>query len=426
MDRKKASVAGILLRMERLRQEKGQKEVCHGICVPSYLSKIEHGTVAPDEAILGQLCSRLGVHYERDEAIRSLCREKTQEYFYRLSYGLDKRAVYGELAGRAEALEFGEFTIDWLLIQGMEAVWENQGAKCSGIMERLLALEEGMDEKQEGWYQILRCSRMQHTTPGNGVENAQRKAAMVAAAKKACDRLGNAFALQEYCSACLFAGNYAAIHQMESRMMALAVEEGNTYCLAGYFFYKGSAYACLNLEELMMDSYERSMRLLQNTGWEEMRSTLNYNIGATLISQRKYDEALRYLDQVSPPDFPLEQKKALAWIRKGCPDRAQEFLEKAEKLLLEADSPLQSDQLKLAEARFECREGFLDNPEYLELLEKLLKALEKESHFGHLYFYQDMMIAACRRQRRYKQALEFQQQLTASAVRLGSGAGAER
>ena len=40
-------IQGALLRIERLRQNKGQKEICFGICVPSYLSKIEHGTVCP-------------------------------------------------------------------------------------------------------------------------------------------------------------------------------------------------------------------------------------------------------------------------------------------------------------------------------------------------------------------------------------------
>ena len=44
---------GTLLKLERTKQNKGQKEVCYGICVPSYLSKIEHGSVTPDEEKAG-------------------------------------------------------------------------------------------------------------------------------------------------------------------------------------------------------------------------------------------------------------------------------------------------------------------------------------------------------------------------------------
>ena len=40
----------MILRAERIRQGKGQKEVCYGICVVSYLSKIERGSAEPDMA----------------------------------------------------------------------------------------------------------------------------------------------------------------------------------------------------------------------------------------------------------------------------------------------------------------------------------------------------------------------------------------
>ena len=52
MNRKEKNPAGMILRAERIRQGKGQKEVCYGICVVSYLSKIERGSAEPDMAIL--------------------------------------------------------------------------------------------------------------------------------------------------------------------------------------------------------------------------------------------------------------------------------------------------------------------------------------------------------------------------------------
>lgn len=44
--------AGMLLKLERIKQNKGQKEICFGICVPSYLSKIERNLVQADENYL--------------------------------------------------------------------------------------------------------------------------------------------------------------------------------------------------------------------------------------------------------------------------------------------------------------------------------------------------------------------------------------
>ena len=45
MERNSDLLAGAILRMERLRQGMEQKAVCYGLCVPSYLCKIEQGTV---------------------------------------------------------------------------------------------------------------------------------------------------------------------------------------------------------------------------------------------------------------------------------------------------------------------------------------------------------------------------------------------
>ena len=80
------AVEGILLKMERLKQGKGQKEVCYGICVPSYLSKIEHAAVCPEREILAALFDRLDIAYENRASllakphlpIRFLCLHRTK------------------------------------------------------------------------------------------------------------------------------------------------------------------------------------------------------------------------------------------------------------------------------------------------------------------------------------------------------------
>ncbi len=86
MNRKEKNPAGMILRAERIRQGKGQKEVCYGICVVSYLSKIERGSAEPDMAILKQLFARLGINYETDSAFLTESRKQIDEFFYNLQY----------------------------------------------------------------------------------------------------------------------------------------------------------------------------------------------------------------------------------------------------------------------------------------------------------------------------------------------------
>ncbi len=396
-----AKLPGLLLKSERIRQNKGQKEVCHGICVPSYLSKIEHGSVCPDRKILSELFGRLGICYEEDAAKLSCCQKLIENYFYRLQYELDTKTVYGELKAEDEKLRCSEYAVDWLLVRAFEQ---------EDVISFLEELEEHMEPKQHAYYQLLRSL---------SVEDVAEK---VLLCKEACDVLHHSYAMNFLCDAYLLAGNYSAIHAMEQRIVAAAVGEGNTFQLADFFFLNGSAYACLNMEEMMMLYYERGIRLLQNTGWQNRLAMLYYNIGATYISLKKYDLALQYLKMAEDhgeASFDILQKKAIVLIRMGRKEEAAEFLEKLRETLFnrkEAESP-SVDMLKYEEAVMECEDGFLENPEYLELLEKLIRAIRKERHFGHLYFYRDVIMEACKRQRKYKKALEFQNEISGNVIK---------
>lgn len=398
----RTALEGALLRMERLRQQKGQKEICYGICVPSYLSKIEHGSVCPDENILSALFARLGIRYEDDPVTLKEYQEKIEEYFYRLEYHLDKGAVYEELKSADETLRFSRYAIDWLLIRGFEG---EPGT------ELLAVLKEQMSVRQLGWYYSL-CY-WEHPETQEGYEAAQR----------ASEILGNACAMVSFCSACMLQGDYASIHRMENRVVAVAVEEGNTYSLASYFFMKGDAYACLNMEKMMMDCYERGLRLLQNTAWQDELQVIYYNIGATYISLKKYDLAVMWLDRALEGENPSRNeriaalhKKTLALARGGKRKEAREILETVGEELLKNGPCREVDYLKYREAMMECEEGFLDREEYQALLERLITTLKRDCHFGHLYFYRDVIVESYRRQRKYKCAMEFEQEISSKIV----------
>lgn len=117
----------MILRAERIRQGKGQKEVCYGICVVSYLSKIERGSAEPDMAILKQLFARLGINYETDSAFLTESRKQMDEFFYNLQYGLENETVWKKLAGKWDRLLMSPLTIDIRLVSAIyysESAWK--------------------------------------------------------------------------------------------------------------------------------------------------------------------------------------------------------------------------------------------------------------------------------------------------------------
>ena len=117
----------MILRAERIRQGKGQKEVCYGICVVSYLSKIERGSAEPDMAILKQLFARLGIDYETDSAFLTESRQQMDKFFYNLQYGLENETVWKKLAGKWDRLLMSPFVIDIRLVAAVyysESIWK--------------------------------------------------------------------------------------------------------------------------------------------------------------------------------------------------------------------------------------------------------------------------------------------------------------
>ncbi len=389
-----AMLTGALLRMERIRQGRGQKYVCFGICVPSYLSKIERGMAYADPALAAELFGRLGIRYETDISVLERFREAMEEYFYRLNYHLNTEEIYRKWKEKDQELSYSPLAIEWLLVKGFE------GKKVSDLLG---SLWEAMDQKQQAYGNLLLWR--QNPRAADGIDRC----------KAACQVLGSAFAMDYLCMAYFEQGDYAAVHCMENKAVAVAVEEGNTWQLADYFYLNGTAYACLNMEEMMMTYYERSIRLLQNTGWSNELADLYYNIGATCISLQKYEKAWEYLEkakQVSGEDgVSVLHKKAIVQIRTGRVSQGQVILERLRKLLEQEALTESGDWLKYEEACMECQKDFLSDPAYLVLLERLIAVLEQERHPGHLYFYKDVIVEAYKKQRKYKKALEFEERL---------------
>lgn len=386
---------GAILKIERVKQERSQKEVCHGICVPSYLSKIEYGTVRPDEEILQKLYKRLQIEFIGEGELLDNLQRMLEDYFYRLEYELETKDLYAELYLKDRQLSFSRLAIDWLIIKQLQG--EDTQASLS-------LLKENMSPLQRAYYYIYDMAEF--------TDMAEK----VTAQESAANIINRSFAFILLCQSYMHTSDYAKIHQLENRVIALALDEGNTFQLAEYYFLNGTAYACVNMEEMMVVNYERTIHLLQNTKWTDGLDMLYYNMGATYISLKKYDLALEYLHKANKAQdgrkFSTNQKIAITYIRSGALNKAKKILEKMEKELLKEYAKDSLEYLMYEEACWECREDFLCNAEYLGLLEKLIKKIKKERHFGYLYFYQDVISAAYTNQRQYKKALEFQKNIS--------------
>ncbi|KOF57069.1 hypothetical protein AGR56_10985 [Clostridium sp. DMHC 10] len=239
--------AGILLKLERIKQNKGQKEICFGICVPSYLSKIERNLVQADKSILADLFKRLNIKYCFEEEFIKSAKSLIKEYFRNRLYGLDNEKIFGELKKLNISLSYSSLAIDWLLIQGFE--------NDKNVPTLLSQLEDVMTERQLALYYIVQPLDNRSTNK------------RLRLYKKAHGFLNNSCSLLYVMWAYFLLGQYDKVNECANQCISLALEEGNTWSLAKCFDMQGNVYAALNIEPLMLQFYKRYINLLQNTPW---------------------------------------------------------------------------------------------------------------------------------------------------------------
>ena len=390
----RGNFVGNLLRMERVRQGKGQKEICYGICVTSYLCKIEKGQVKADEAIIKKLFKQLGIDYCQDEQLLEEASTLIKQYYEQVHYNLPRTAFEG-LKQLEDRLKYSPLGLDYRLICGVQG---------EDVYEMVKSCEGCMTDEQLGIFYLL--------TPTD-----RPWEELLEAYEKAYKLLGTSTSYYNIMIVLLQLGRYAEIHRRAKICRELAIEEGNTYILAATFLMQGHAYAVLDLDEFMMEYYERGLRLLQNTNWIEDKEleSVYYNMGSVFVTTKDYQKALEYLDKVTVETFMLCQKKALVHIRTGNVEEAQIYLEKMKDYLNEGeDAKVYS--VMYEEAVMEQKKDYLKDPAYLEILERLQKVIKEERHFGYLYFYREQIIEAYSAQKKYKKALAFQKEISSKVV----------
>ena len=389
-------IPGAVIRRERLARGIEQKALCEGICVPSYLSKIERGLVCPNGEITAALYGRLGLEALEGKELK-LADERVDAAYGRVLYNAGVNEAMALLEPLAAGLVNSPRAADWLILRGLAAGEDTTRA--------LSDMADCLTERQRQQLVILKWKY-----------GADRRPEPM---REACFALGDSFALNAWAEACYVSADYGEVLRLEEKLTAQALEEGNTWQLANYYILKGSAYSCLFLEDMMLTYYRRAIHMLQNTGWKHALDDLYYNIGATMLSLKRFDEAACWFEKMQARDGALAlHKRALLAIRRGDVQEGRALIEAMRRCLAADPQTSPADWLRAEEAEWECRTDFLESREYLGLLERLLAELGRDYHFGHVTFYQDVYLEACQRQRQYRKALEFQRTISERSVRI--------
>ena len=78
-------IIGSIIKLNRIAKNISQKELSKGICVPSYLSRIENGDLLPSEDMLSVIFTRLGLRFNDSEEFINNGKYQLDEFFERLN-----------------------------------------------------------------------------------------------------------------------------------------------------------------------------------------------------------------------------------------------------------------------------------------------------------------------------------------------------
>lgn len=393
---------GFWIRQNRLKQNLSQEGLCKGICVVSYLSKIEQGLVRPSPEIVEQLFRALGIRYRQDEAFLKRGRRMLEGYFDAFFFQEDGEQAVSQLLSEGKELEESELHLEYHLFL---LFWAISKTDSAAALEQAAYLEPFLD-----YMEPVQQFRF-YLGKGMALEDHRKSLVVLHKAEHldSCPML--AFAI---CSRYFAAGEYAkAIHYGEQAYRQ-ASEEGNLFILIESSLLIATSHSNQNELSSMLIYYKRALNLSRKTRFP-IQGIVYYNIGASYVANRQYQTGIPYLQRagetVTTPEERLLclHKLCIAYGETGEKQKAEKALQEAQALLREYPSPPHARLLRLAGLRLE--DGFLDHPEYAALLQEIYSSIEKDLAYGFKQFHAPFLIELYTHQRKYKEALAVSQEI---------------
>lgn len=409
-----STYTGYLIRRERLAQNLSQEGLCRGICAVSYLSKIEQGLVEPGEEIIDGLFHALGVDFVRDPELEEEAQQQLERFFFlREAEEPHEEQIafferYGERLARSEfALSYGVYRL------------------CRKADEHLKEETRACFEKLKPFLACMPARVQQEAlfAYGRKTENPQEAAAIfeqAARLRPSCvvlNTLANC-----YCSM----GRYGKSMELTERALSLAFEQGNVLVMIRACFRLGLE-ACNRHEMELAKRYFARVIALSRGQRKDFSKYIHYSLGSSYLELGQTEEALRHLKQSKEDEtnhqhnLLLHQKLAIAHVLLGNREAARRevniakcFLPKAQAMPI-AGRVLFGEMIRFAELLAEA-DG-QETPEYEKNLRLLYTRTMDAFGFSFRQFYGGFLVALLKKQRRYKEALQIQEEMSFSKSR---------
>lgn len=387
-----SAAIGILIRQERLKQNLSQEGLCKGICVVSYLSKIEQGKAAADPQIIHALFKALGLNYHDEEAMVQHGKVLLHSYFEQALLEDASPSLITELKEQRECYLYSPLYLTYQLFTIYEGYDGQFPVKEMAQLEGLL---EQMEEKQQFLYHLFfHC----HSDSAVAIGHLQKCASIIQCSIPYI-HIGRRYFLD---------GQYALAMPLFQKSFALASEECVMPIAADCMFMLGNCYANLGIENMMITCYEKAARAFHYLKDEAAQKAVLYNLGASYQCWQQPEKAIHYLlDSLDSRlgekhQFMVYHKLALAYQELGQLEASQgAFLQMGRYL---PDIKQDGVQLLYDVVQHRLQEDYLQHPEYKAALEHICLESHDFIFHGIMQHHARYLMEIYVKERRYKEA----------------------
>ncbi|MEG2800190.1 MAG: helix-turn-helix domain-containing protein [Erysipelotrichaceae bacterium] len=397
------SITGYFIRYNRLARNISQESLCRGICVVSYLSKIEQGKVVPSEEIIEQLFEALQLTYVYDYSFIRKYKKMMIQAIEKTLFEESNAQEAQQISEHKQELECSPLCIDVRLFELFQNIEVDETYNLDDVktkIEKMRVFETYMDEEQSFLYHYLYSfvedfdQQIFHL----------KKAASYHLCSMQVLRLGELYHNHGY---------FAKAIECYQQGSVLANEEGLCINSCTASFMLGNCYSGLREKSLMLKYYRRAANIARTLSNNEILSYIYYNIGSSYLEWNLIEECeeplLRALAYQPKEPLLFYQKLALYYIETKEQSEVTKYIALCDKELQYNKNPLFMKMNEFVHLR--SKKAYLKNPRYLKVLEDICAIHEDKITFGFRVFHIHYLIAAYQANRRYKEAFMLKETL---------------
>lgn len=286
-------VIGSIVRLNRIKKNMSQKALAKGICVPSYLSRIENGELLPSDDVISILFERLGLKFNDspefiEKGLKSFERFLNDLNFNEFDY---TNKIFSDIEKHEDDFITSPLILDYYLVKLARYCSTPERDKFEGAKESILSAFDLLSPKQESLYNFYIGVDILNIT--GDISEGKRYI------EKALNYKENGHGYYWLSYVYRVENNPIKAYDSIKRALALYVEEGNFISIMESYEKTAEVYFMLDNQADAINYLKMSLRMAEKINNSYYIEYINSMLAWSYFKIQDYNTSLKYLKKNS-------------------------------------------------------------------------------------------------------------------------------